>query len=172
MRPEKQAVGWLSFIIRGLLFSFIWLILSDGILSSWWIGTPAVLLAVIASLAFIPPVHVVWYEMPRFAIFFLIRSLAGGADVAWRALHPRMPIVPELVKYPLQISPGLPQVFVANTVSLLPGTLSTELRQGILIVHVLDKEKDFIAELESVEQHVARMFGASLNFNDKGKQNE
>ena len=172
MRPEKQAIGWLSFIIRGLLFSFIWLILSDGIPSSWWIGAPAVLLAVIASITFIPPVHVVWYEMPRFAIFFLIRSLAGGADVAFRALHPRMPIAPELVKYPLRISPGLPQVFVANTVSLLPGTLSTEFHQGILEVHVLDKEKDFRAELEAVEQHVARMFGVPLNFDHKSKQNE
>lgn len=172
MRPEKQAVSWLSVIVRGLLFSFIWLLLSDGVVSSWWIGMPAVLLAVIASFAFIPPVHIVWYEVPRFALFFLIRSLAGGADVAWRALHPRMPIAPALVEYPLQISPGLPQVFVANTVSLLPGTLSTELRQGVLEVHVLDKEKDYVAELESVEQCVARMYGVPLTFADKGKHNK
>lgn len=162
MRSVKQDISWLSITMRSLLFSFIWLILSDGIVSSWWIGIPTVLLAVFASIAFIPPVPVVWHEIPRFVIFFLIRSLVGGADVAWRALHPRMPIAPELVEYPLQITPGLPQVFVANTVSLLPGTLSTELHQGVLEIHVLDKEKDFIAELESVERRVARMFGVPI----------
>lgn len=172
MKSKKQVAGWLSFVVRGLLFSFIWLILSEGILSSWWIGIPSVLLAVIASIAFIPPVHLVWYEIPRFVLFFLIRSLVGGADVAWRALHPRMPIAPALIEYPLKISPGLPQVFVANTVSLLPGTISTELRQGVLEVHVLDKAKDYIAELESVEQHVARMYGVPLNSDDTGKRVE
>lgn len=167
MGPVKQKISWLAAILRGFLFSFIWLILSGGTLSSWWIGIPAIWLAVIVSIAFIPPVSIVWHEVPRFAFFFLMRSLVAGADVAWRALHPRMPIAPDLVEYPLRIPSGLPQVFLANTVSLLPGTLSAELHQDVLKVHVLDKEKDFKAELESVEQRVARMFGVSLNFENK-----
>jgi multicomponent Na+:H+ antiporter subunit E len=171
MIPEKQKISWLTTILRGLLFAFIWLILSEGVISSWWIGVPAVLLAVFASIA-IPPAPIVWYEVPRFVFFFLMRSLVGGTDVAWRALHPRMPIAPDLVEYPLRISPGLPQVFVANTVSLLPGTLSAELHQGVLKVHALDKEKDFIAELESAEQRVAKMFGVTLSLVDQDKQNK
>lgn len=171
MRPKKQKISWLTVILRGLLFSFIWLILSEGAISSWWIGVPAVLLAVIASIT-IPPSPIVWHEVPGFAFFFLMRSLVGGADVAWRALHPRMPIAPDLVEYPLRISPGLPQVFLANTVSLLPGTLSAELHQGVLTVHALDKEKDFIAELESAEQRVAKMFGVPLSFVCQDNQNK
>jgi len=70
MIPEKQKISWLTAILRGLLFAFIWLILSEGVISSWWIGVPAVLLAVIASIA-IPPVPIVWHEVPRFTFFFL-----------------------------------------------------------------------------------------------------
>ena len=51
---------------------------------------------------------------------------------------------------------------MANTVSLLPGTLSLELGAHCLRVHVLDDRKDFLSELEKVEQKVAAMFGISL----------
>jgi hypothetical protein len=30
MIPEKQKISWLTAILRGLLFAFIWLILSEG----------------------------------------------------------------------------------------------------------------------------------------------
>lgn len=151
---------------RVLLFTLIWLIFSGGNLSSWGIGAPAILLAVTASIALIPPVPLVWSEVPAFISFFLIRSLAGGTDVAWRALHPRMPIAPDLVVYPLRLPPGLSQVFMVNAFSLMPGTLSveltTELNQDFLTVHVLDRNKSVTAGLESVELRVARLFGVRL----------
>lgn len=100
--------------------------------------------------------------------FFLIRSLLGGADVAWRAFHSGMPIAPDLIEYPLRLPPGLPQVFMANTVSLLPGTLSASLNQGIQKLHVLDGRNGVLAELEAVEQRVARMFGTYLKFSAGG----
>jgi len=149
-----------------LLFTLLWVILSGGSPLSWTIGAPAILLAVIASTMLVPPVSLAWSEIPAFIGFFLIRSLAGGADVAWRALHPHMPIAPDLITYPLRIPPGLPQVFMVNTISLLPGTLSveliTEMNQSSLTVHVLDRKKQIAIELESVEHRVARLFGVPL----------
>lgn len=151
---------------RVLLFTLLWVILSGGSPLSWTIGAPAILLAVIASTMLVPPVSLAWSEIPAFIGFFLIRSLAGGADVAWRALHPHMPIAPDLITYPLRIPPGLPQVFMVNTISLLPGTLSveliTEMNQSSLTVHVLDRKKQIAIELESVEHRVARLFGVPL----------
>ena len=91
-----------------------------------------------------------------------MRSLLGGADVAWRAFHPGMPIAPDFIEYPLRLPPGLPQVFMANTVSLLPGTLSAALDRSVLKVHVLDSRRGVLTELETMERSVARMFGTSL----------
>lgn len=155
--------GFMSIVSRTGMLLLIWWILTDGAASSWWIGVPAVVLAVMASVALLPPVHLVWYECLRFVPFFLMRSLIGGTDVAWRAFHPRMPIDPDLIEYPLRLPPGLSRVFMSNTVNLLPGTLSAALDQNIMKVHVLDRKKDFLAELEAVEQNVARLFGISLN---------
>ena len=159
---------WPSILQRGLLFSLVWWVLVGGEMASWWIGVPAVLLAAAASIALLSPVTLVWYELFRFVPFFLIRSLLGGVDVAWRALHPSMPISPHLIEYPIQLPSGLPCVFMANTVSLLPGTLSTELGSRCLKVHVLNGRKDVLSELETLEQRVAALFGTSLPARSRG----
>jgi len=159
----------LTVLSRMVLFCIIWWIITDGALASWWIGVPAVLLALITSIMLVPQTQLVWYELLRFLPMFLIRSLVGGVDVARRAFHPAMPISPELITYPLRLPPGLPQVFMANTVSLLPGTLSAELGANSLRVHVLDGQQDFLLELESVEKNVARMFGVSLKVTEIGE---
>ena len=137
----------------------MWWVLTDGSASSWQVGVPAVLIATTASLAFIPPSSLIWLEFIRFLPFFFSRSLLGGLDVAWRALHPRMPIAPDLVEYELQLPPGLAQVFMSNTVTLLPGTLSASIDQDVLTVHVLKQRVGLREEIEAVEQRVARVFG-------------
>ena len=159
----NRKMSWPSIVARTSLFALIWWVLSDGATASWWIGAPAVLLAVIASVALVPPIPLVWSELLRFVPFFLQRSLLGGTDVAWRAFHPRLPIAPDLIEYPLQLPPGLPQVFMVNTVSLLPGTLSAALEHNVLKVHVLDRQKSIVTELKALEQIVTRMFDTSPN---------
>lgn len=150
----------LLFVIlsRAALFSAIWWILAGASPSSWWAGVPAIVLALVLSFVFFPEKQVVWRNIPRFIPNFLLRSLQGGVDVASRAFHPAMPIAPALVEYPLRLSPGLPQVFMANTVSLLPGTLSATIEGNVLTIHVLNSRGDIQAELRKVEDEVARLF--------------
>ena len=169
MVSDKTTKRWSAIISRAALFSLIWWILADGAASSWLIGLPAVLLAVAASVAVLPPKAFVWYEFLRFMPFFLLRSLLGGVDVAWRAFNPAMPISPDLIKYPTRLPQGLPQVFMANTISLLPGTLSAAFDQNVLRVHVLDIESDFLSELEDLERRVALVFAIPLDFSGGGK---
>lgn len=155
-------MGWSTILSRCLLFLLLWWALTDGDAQSWWLGIPAVVLALGASVALLPPVPLVWWELVKFTPCLLWRSLRGGVAVAWLAFHPRMPIDPALIDYPLRLPPGLPRVFLANTVSLLPGTLSVALDLGTLKVHVLDRRNDVFSELAALEQGVARMFGVSL----------
>ncbi len=169
MNHSKVKISWFALGSRGGLFLLIWWVLTHGTPSSWWIGVPAVLLAVSVSAALIPPVPLVWFELFKFVPFFLLRSLLGGVDVAWRAFQPNLPIAPDLIEYPLRLTPGLPLVFMTNIVNLLPGTLTAEFDQSVLKVHVLDKRKDFMAELEAVEQNVARLFGISLQVSERGE---
>ncbi len=157
----KAKMPWSVIVSRGLFFAFVWWILTDGVAASWAIGLPAVLLAVAASARY-TPIPVVWSELLRFVPFFLLRSWLAGTDVARRAFQRHISIDPDLIVYPLRLPAGFSRVLMANIVSLLPGTLSAELGQDVLKVHVLDRRKNFLAELDVVEQRVARMLGLPL----------
>ena len=150
--------GWL----RVVLFALLWWILSDGAVDSWLVGMPVVLFATLVSVVLLPPFFCSLTGIARFIPFFLWHSLRGGADVARRALHPRLPISPGLIDYRFRLPSGLPRVFMTNTVSLLPGTLSAELDGECLRVHVLDETSAFARDLRVLEMQVAGVFGLEL----------
>ncbi len=154
-----------SIVIRGGLFLFIWGVLTDGDTSSLSIGLPAVMLTIIVSIILIPPTHIVFIRVIWVVPLFLIYSFKGASDVAWRVFHPRLPISPGLIKYPLSLPPGLAQVLMINLVNLVPGTLTAKLEHNVLTIHVLDIRNDFKTELITIEQHVAKIFGSPQNFN-------
>ncbi len=162
MRILNQVFNGSAVVSRLLLMSVIWWALTDGSAESWWIGVPAVACATIVSVVLVPTTGLVWWEVLRFIPFFLWYSLKGGVDVARRALHPRMPIMPEIIEYPLRLPHGLPQVMLMNAISLLPGTLSVDFEGRMLKIHVLDGLDDFLPELEALERHVGRMLGSTL----------
>jgi len=154
----RLQAGWL----RAILFALMWWILTDGVINSWLVGVPMVLFATLVSVALLPPLSWSLTGIVRFAPYFLWHSLYAGIDVARRALHPRLPISPGMYDHRWRLPPGLPRVFMANTVSLLPGTLSAELDEEHLYVHVLDQTGDFASELTVIEMRVAELFGLNL----------
>ena len=149
--------------IRATLFILIWLILTEGVISSWLIGLPVVLLATIVSIYLLLPTPWSLIGLIRIIPFFLWHSLSAAVDVAKRAFHPQLPISPGLYHYHWHLSPGMPQIFMANMVSLLPGTLSTELHDKYLCVHVLDQTGSFISQLSILEEYVERLFNTHFD---------
>ena len=162
-RKPEPIVRLRSAIVRALLFALIWWILTDGASGSWVVGLPMVLLATFASLALLQPFRVSLMGIMRFIPFFIWHSLQGGVDVAQRVLRPKMLISPTLFDYKVTLPAGISRVFMANTVSLLPGTLNAELDQDILRVHVLDEADNFEEELNILEKQVASVFGLELS---------
>ena len=150
--------GWL----RAVLFALMWWVLTDGAMDSWLVGVPVVLFSTLLSVVLLPPFSWSLTGIARFLPYFLWRSLYGGVDVARRALHPRLPISPGMYDHRWRLPPGLPRVFMANTVSLLPGTLSAELDEEYLRVHVLDRTGAFASELALIEARVARLFNVKI----------
>ena len=162
MAAVKLKVNLVSILYRGLLFIVIWWLLTDGTASSWWIALPAVIMALVVSTMLVSPMTIHWLGLFRFVLFFLRFSLLGGIDVARRAIQPKIPIDPDFVEYRMQLPVGLLQVLMANTVSLLPGTLIAGLEESVMKVHVLDRSKDVSTELEMIEERIARIAGIKL----------
>ncbi|MDY0042113.1 MAG: Na+/H+ antiporter subunit E [Desulforhabdus sp.] len=157
---------------RFLWLCFLWWVLTEGYPGSWWFGLPVLTLTTFAGMKMSSGFK--WHWRPlgisRFVFFFFRQSLSGGIDVAKRALTPRMPLLPALVDYPLHLPQGPARVFLANTVSLLPGTCSTALHAESLTVHVLDGSLPVYALLQEVEERVADLFGLQTNLAEDGER--
>lgn len=148
-------------VSRIFVFGFIWWTLGGGGPATWWLGLPAVAIAVAVSLLVThPSIRLRWSPggLASFLPFFCLQSLRGGVDVAWRAFHPGLPIHPCLVHYPLRLRETPARVFMANVVSLLPGTLSADLEGDSLVVHALDGRLPVTEQLRALESRVARLF--------------
>lgn len=155
-----RAKGGRVAVQTGLLAG-LWWVLHPGEGHSWIVGVPVIAAAVwLGSLLRIGvPWTLHFGALARFVPYFLGSSLLGGLDVAWRALHPRRPIAPALVRLPLRLPQGTPRTFLATVVSLLPGTLSVEIEGSILVVHVLSRSDDSVRALRALEERVAGLFG-------------
>ncbi len=143
------------------MFAFCWLILAGLDPASWIIGIPAVLLATWASAQLAPPGRGGF--KPRgilsFLPYFLWQSVRGGADVTARVLHPRMRVAPGFQSYRTQLSEPAARVFFLDCISLLPGTLTADLRQDLITLHAIDASLDLEPELVALERRVAELFG-------------
>lgn len=165
---KRTSVGSLTNRFRAgsfrlVLFALMWWILTDGASNSWLVGVPIIVFATVVSVVLLPSFSWSLMGVLRFVPFFLWQSLLGGLDVARRVFHPKLPIAPGLYEHRWRLPPGLARVFMANTVSLLPGTLSAELDKERLRVHVLDQTGAFASELAMIEMRVAQMFGLKLS---------
>ncbi|MFN3545233.1 MAG: Na+/H+ antiporter subunit E [Thiobacillus sp.] len=154
-----RAVLW-----RGALFALLWWALTDGRPGSWGLGGVSVALATAASLFLLPPVetYVSRIGLARFFVFFAVQSLRGGVQVAAFALRPRLGLRPGFHELALRLPEGLGRTLLAYTLSLLPGTLSVELDDDRLCLHVLDETAPTEDEVRVVEAHIARMLDLDL----------
>lgn len=166
--PRAGSPGWRDWARRILLFSVFWWVLSGGDAHGWMIGAPFILVASWLSLQLWTDALISLAGVLRFVPWFAYQSLAGAADVAWRALRPSMPLQPGLVRHRLRLPSGLCRVSLANVISMLPGTLSADLVDDELVIHTLDTGRDMHAMVLDLEPRIAGLFGIQLEDGDSG----
>ena len=71
---------------------------------------------------------------------FIWECTKANIDVAIRVSHPRLPINPGIVKVKTTLKSDTGLTFLANSITLTPGTLSVDIDQenGFLYVHWID----------------------------------
>jgi multicomponent Na+:H+ antiporter subunit E len=163
--------SWRDGALRLALLAALWWGLAGEDARSWLVGVPMVLAATFVSGVLTPAVawRWSWIGTVRFAGFFLRHSLIGGVDVAWRALHPRLPIQPGFVTIRLRLATAAARVCLANVISLLPGTLAANLAGEILVVHTVDARAPVTRNIQEVEVLIAAMFCQKLAPENEGQ---
>ncbi len=87
---------------------------------------------------------------------FLWECLKANIDVAYRVLHPDLPIRPGIVKIKTGLKSDMALTFLANSITLTPGTMCVDIdrKEGILYIHwinVLDDSIDGATEIISAK---------------------
>jgi len=98
-----------------------------------------------------------WYFFAYYLPIFLWECFKANLDVAYRVLHPRLPINPGIVKVKVELKTDTALTFLANSITLTPGTMSVDIDKdnGILYIHWIDvKTKD----IESTTKIIVERF--------------
>jgi len=103
---------------------------------------------------FTSPIRIFWLlvYLPVF-FYYMIKA---NFDVVYRALHPKMPIRPGIVKIRTNLKTDSGITALANSITLTPGTLTVDLTDdGFLYIHWINVKSD---DVEQATEHIARRF--------------
>lgn len=95
-----------------------------------------------------------------------VKELAiSNLDVAYRVLHPSMPLNPQVIKYRTDLSHPTAVTILANSITLTPGTLVVDYREKSqkLVIHCLSMENrhEVVEGIDRWEKMLSKVFGES-----------
>lgn len=94
---------------------------------------------------------------------FFWHVLKSNFDVAYRVFHPEMPIRPGIVKVKTTLTNELAKTFLANSITLTPGTLTVDCIGEHLYIHWInivseDPEEETRLIVEKFERYLKHIF--------------
>lgn len=97
-----------------------------------------------------------------YVLVFVWECLKANIDVAYRVIHPDLPIRPGTVRVKVSLRSDIGLTFLANSVTLTPGTTSVDVDKdnGFLYVHMLCVKEDCarLAVVDRFEHILRRIF--------------
>jgi multicomponent Na+:H+ antiporter subunit E len=147
--------------VHFLLLFGVWLLLTWSL--RWQEMLVGVVIALIADLMLgdiypinavklLNPIRFFWFIV--YGISFLGYVVKANFDVAYRVLNINMPIRPGIVKVRTRLKTDMARTFLANSITLTPGTLSIDFVDDHLYVHWINiVSDDPVKETEIIVQH-------------------
>lgn len=76
----------------------------------------------------------------KYVPVFIIEIIKANLDVARRVINPSLPINPGIIKIPTNLKSDYAKLFLANSITLTPGTLTLDVIDDHLYIHWIDVE--------------------------------
>ena len=124
-------------VLLGLWLLLVWQITAQDLIAGIVI---ALLIAVVfGSVFLVEPKRIFapkrWLLFLFYVPYFLYYCIRANLDVAYRVIHPDLPIRPGIVKVQTRLKSDLAKTFLANSITLTPGTLTVDIKGQVLYVH-------------------------------------
>ncbi len=93
-----------------------------------------------------------------FLLIFFKEMILANIDVAFRVLHPKMPIKPGIVEVKPGMKSDMGKMILANSITLTPGTLSMDYIDDSLFIHWISVEDDPEEAMKPLDKAVKEVF--------------
>jgi len=132
----------MRYITVFILSMIFWLMLTfEFTMPNFIVGAVAALItSLIFTRFFVKNVHKLiqphryfWFLIYLFV--FIWECIKANFDVAYRVLHPAMPIRPGIVKVKTTLKSDMAKMLLANSITMTPGTISVDIIDDNLYVH-------------------------------------
>ncbi|MFC1480526.1 Na+/H+ antiporter subunit E [Candidatus Omnitrophota bacterium] len=77
-----------------------------------------------------------WYFVVQYIPRFLWECFKANIDVAYRVMHPALPINPGIVKVKTRLKSDTGLTFLANSITLTPGTMSVDIDKDKAVIYI------------------------------------
>ncbi len=155
VRSENHRVR--NFFYLFILLVIIWLALTLSL--HWQELTVGILISLIVSLFLsktylklgLPPL-----SLKRILFFFIYigvlfgEILKANIDVAYRIIHPKMPIRPGIVIIRTALKQDIAKMILANSITLTPGTFTLDIINDKLLIHWINVKTEDVNEATKI----------------------
>lgn len=134
----------MNFIITFIILFFFWMLLSGyfdfmhlflGVISSLFVAF--ISHDLIMGDVNIGRVSKNVLRFLRYLPWLLYQIVLANLDIVYRTLHPDMPIAPRIIKFKTDLKTDMGIVVLANSITLTPGTVTIDVKDGEFIVHAI-----------------------------------
>ncbi len=103
-----------------------------------------------------------------YVIVLFKEIIKANFDVAYRIIHPKMPIKPGIVLIKTQLKSDIAKMILANSITLTPGTFTLDILRDKILVHWINVRTEDIDEAtkiigERFERYLRVIFARNLH---------
>ncbi len=156
-REYSPAEKLKTFLYLFFFLVLVWLALTSTINFQKLIAgiTLSLILSILLSKTYLelglPPLGI---KRIIFSIIYVLvlfwEIVKANLDVAYRVIHPKMPIKPGIVVIKTRLKQDLAKMILANSITLTPGTFTLDILGDNLLIHWINVKADNIEEATKI----------------------
>lgn len=162
---QRRKTAFQNFIGTGIILFAFWVLLS-GQFDAFHLTLGAICASLVAYLYHdllfanvrVGDMRIVAWRFITYIPWLLYQILMSNIHVASLVLRRKMPIDPKIVTFKTKLETDISCVTLANSITLTPGTITMEIRDGVYYVHALSKKVADELRAGEMEDRVAHIF--------------
>jgi multicomponent Na+:H+ antiporter subunit E len=162
---QEAKSGFQNFVATFFILFIFWVLLS-GKYDSFHLTLGVICSIIIAYLTHellfanvrVGDTRVIVQRFLAYIPWLIYQIILANIHVAYLALSPKMPIEPQILRFSTKLESDISWVTLANSITLTPGTITMDIKEGEFFVHALSKKEADDLNTGEMEDRIAHIF--------------